>query len=407
VTRLSIPICLFLACLARPGFAAPRVSLVDGAVHEMTLLERVEGGRAILRKLVLVDGAPRIDEKADPVSVPLRSIVAATLPGQATEHSTDPFNVYRAGGDRLRGQVEGSGEELVFSSGAVSGLRMPLAEVEAVCLGTFFGQVQAAYRALFETQRATGQDAVVVNRGSKPFSFRANVVEIRKDALVVRMGEERRELARDKVFGFVRRGAERAPAAPGALVVRVQLADGGRLTLPFESLDADAVKAGGAVIRRDAVLGIEFGGDHVALLGSMEPVSVTEVALFGKAPSWRRDGMVLGGPLRMSGRVYERGIGVQAKSRLEYALGRRWNHLFVRCGIDDAASTEGLATFRVIGDGKVIKEVTRRKGEKPAVLHLDVSGVDRLVLEALPGDSYTSDLCDWAEARVYVREEGE
>ena len=27
--------------------------------------------------------------------------------------------------------------------------------------------------------------------------------------------------------------------------------------------------------------------------------------------------------------------------------------------------------------------------------------IDRLVLEALPGDSYTSDLCDWAEARVY------
>jgi hypothetical protein len=45
--------------------------------------------------------------------------------------------------------------------------------------------------------------------------------------------------------------------------------------------------------------------------------------------------------------------------------------------------------------------VKRRRGDEPAVVRLDISGVDRLVLEALPGDSYTSDLCDWAEARVF------
>ena len=59
------------------------------------------------------------------------------------------------------------------------------------------------------------------------------------------------------------------------------------------------------------------------------------------------------------------------------------------------------ATFRVIGDGKVLHEVKRRRGEEPAVLRVDISGGDRLVLEALPGASYTSDLCDWAEARVF------
>ena len=34
-------------------------------------------------------------------------------------------------------------------------------------------------------------------------------------------------------------------------------------------------------------------------------------------------------------------------------------------------------------------------------LHLDVKGVDRLVLEVEPGTSYISDFCDWADARVF------
>jgi len=73
----------------------------------------------------------------------------------------------------------------------------------------------------------------------------------------------------------------------------------------------------------------------------------------------------------------------------------------VRCGIDDAAGPEGDAIFRVHGDGRLLKEVRHRRGEEPVAVHLDVAGVDRLVLEAVPGTSYISDFCDWAEARVF------
>jgi hypothetical protein len=385
VTRLLLILCLF----ALPATAAPHVSLVDGTSHPGAILLRIEGDVAIFRK------------GSEKLRLPLRSLVAATLAAKPQTPSPDPFNLYRAGGDRLRGKVAGSGTEVTFSSKAISGLKLTLPEVEAICLGTFFGQVQANYRQLFETQRTAGRDSVVVNRGAKPFAFNGVITDIRKDALIVRMGDQTRELPRDKVYGFVRRGGERAATAEGAVLVRIILADGGRITLPLESVDDKAIRAGGAVIRRDTVMRLEFTGGHVAHLSTMDPISVDEIALFGKAPRWRRDEMVLGGALRLGGVNYGRGIGVQAKSRLEFALGGRWNRFFVICGIDDAASREGQAIFRVIGDGKVLKEVTRRRGDSPATLQIDVTGIDRLVLEALPGDSYTSDLCDWAEARVY------
>ena len=154
-------------------------------------------------------------------------------------------------------------------------------------------------------------------------------------------------------------------------------------------------------VLRDQVERIEFLGDHIAHLSDFDPIAVEQKALLGQPPSYRRDGMALGGPLRIAGRSYERGIGVLSYTRLEYVLGGRWETFFARCGIDDTAGAEGDAVFRVLGDGKVLKEVRRRRGEPPETVRVDVAGIDRLVLEALPGDSYISDFCDWAEARVF------
>ena len=366
---------------------APELSFVDGRTSTGRII-RADAEVAVIR--VGATDSP----------VPTRHLVSARTGKRAAAQSPDPFNIYLAGGDRLRGKVEGDGENVSFQSAAVRGLKVPLHTATAICLGTFFGQVQTNYRNLFFKQQAAGRDAIIVNRGSKPFSFRAAVREIRKDALVVRMGEQQRELARDKVFGFCRAAPADAPQ-PEGILVRVHLIDGGRITLPLESMTADSILAGGAVIVRSQVTRVEFVGSHIAHLSDMQPVSFDAVALFGKAPAWRADEMALGGPLVLGGRVYRRGVGVQAKSRIEYAVGRRWGRLLLVCGIDDAASREGEATFRILGDGKLIHEVKQRRGQQPTVLRLDISGVDRLVLEALPGASYTSDLCDWAEARVF------
>ena len=373
----------------RGAVAAPTgVALVDGRTQRGVLVS------ADTDKAVVLVGGKRME-------FPTRLLVSARLAPDPAEVSPVPYNLFLAGGDRLRGKVDGDGEAILFESATVKGFRTSLEQVSAVCLGTFFGQVQTNYRNLFERQRGRERESIVVNRGSKPFSFLASVLEIRKDALVVRVGDQQRELPRDKVYGFTRPAPETALLEGDAILARIHLRDGGRITLPLKQVTATSILAGDTTIDRKAVTRIEFTGNHIAHISDMQPVSADETALFGKAPRWRRDAMVLGGPLRLDGVTYARGIGVQSASRIEYALGRRWKHFFVRCGIDDAASREGEATFRVLGDGKLLHEVERRRGQAPAVLMISVSGVERLVLEVLPGASYTSDLCDWADARVY------
>lgn len=381
---------LLLVLLLSPAVVAePGVILVDGRTLDGA---RLLSGDAETITLV---------HWGNVTKVPTASVVSVTLQDLGDPPAPRPFNLYLRNGDRLAGTVRGGGEGQLRVDGAgIHGLAVPLADVKAVRFGRLVGAVQAKYDEVFAKELARGRDIVIIQRDTRPYPQPARVLAVGEKALRVRVGGVERELELHKVFGFIR-AVEAADRAATGVRVRLRLKDGGRITLPLKSIDAGTVAGPSGTIERGLAWQLEFLGDHLAHLSDFDPIDVQEVALFGKAPRWRRDEMVHGGPLRLGGHAYARGIGVQARSRLEFVLGGRWRSFFVRCGIDDLAGPEGDAVFRVYGDGQLLGEVRRRHGEKPAVLTLPVAGVDRLVLEAAPGVSYISDFCDWADARVY------
>ncbi|MHC4133799.1 MAG: NPCBM/NEW2 domain-containing protein [Planctomycetota bacterium] len=390
----ALLLALAAAAPAEPP-AAGKVVLVDG--------REIPGAR-------LLDGtATRVRlQRADKTTfeVPATHLVSVAEPKPVPHRSPHPFNLYLRNGDRLRGEVKGAGETLLLDSPGVKKLRVDLADVTAVRFGRLLVTLEAKYGEVFADERQRGRDVVVVQRDTRPFPVYARVLSLQEDALRVRIDDQMRDLPYHKVYGFVRAQDDDAAEAEG-LRVRVSLSGGGRVTLPLDRITDTVISSGETRVLRAHVDRLEFSGDHIAHLSDFDPIGVKEVALFGEAPKWRRDGMVLGGPLRMHGRLYVHGVGVSAYSRLEYALASRWSRFFVRCGIDDAAGSEGDAIFRVHGDGRLLKEVRRRHGEEPGAVHLDVKGVDRLVLEAVPGTSYISDFCDWADARVFNAQPGE
>jgi hypothetical protein len=367
----------------------PRVDLVDGSSLEGVLVS-VSDGTAVVRA---ADGSER--------RLPVESLVLATEPAPKPAPGADtPFNLYLHGGDRLRGAVTGSGEEVLLSSPVVLGFRRPLDDVLAVRFGRLLGALQASYGEAFDRELERGHDSVLVQRDTKPFPIPARVLEIKESALVVRVEDTRREIEFARVYGFVRTpDRERLP--PEGVRVRVRIAGGERITLPLERITETTVEGGGVQVARDHVDRLEFMGDHIAHLSDFDPIDVRQVTLLGAPLPWRRDAMALGSPIRLASKTYERGIGTLSYTRLEYVLGARWNTFYALCGIDDAAGAEGDAIFRVMGDGKVLAEVRRREGEPPEALRVDVTGVDRLVLETDPAGSYVSDFCDWAQARVF------
>jgi NPCBM/NEW2 domain len=375
--------------------AEGRVVLVDGSTIDGTLVS-VESGMAVVRA-----------RGGEPQQIALTSLVLATSDSSKRAPGSDsPYNLYLHGGDRLRGAVTGAGEEVRLDSPVVLGLAVPLDAVRAVRFGRLLGALQASYGEVFDRELERGRDSIVIQRDTKPFPIPARVLELGEAALAARIEDARRDIEFARVYGFVRT-PDRERAAPAGVRVRVYLAGGERVTLPLERITETTVEGGGVKVVRDHVDRLEFLGDHMAHLSDFEPIDVLQTALFGQPTPWRRDGMALGGQLRIGARTYERGIGTLSYTKLEYVLGGRWETFYARCGIDDAAGAEGDAVFRVLGDGKVLAEVRRRKGEAPETVRVDVKGIDRLVLESAPGDSYVSDFCDWADARVFSDRSGQ
>jgi hypothetical protein len=378
--------------LAAAATAGPQVSFLDG--------ERLD----VAELLVSTPERTSVRLASGVWDVPTQNIVSVDFRPRKAVSSRTLYNLYLADGGRLTGTVVGAGDRFQLTSADVEGLKVELASIRAIRFGRLLEGLQAKYDDVFRDHLARGRDAVIVQRDTKPFPISARVLAVKEKTLTIRVGDDQRDIALHKVYGFVREPDDEERAeAPAVTQVRVFMSGGARVTLPLGKIaEGEWIEAGGAALRRASTERVEFLGPHVAHVAEFDPIAVKEVALFGRARPYRKNEMVLGGTMRMKRKAYAHGVGVHAFSRLEYVLSKRWKSFFVRCGIDDAAGSEGEAIFRVIGDGKVLKEVVcRRRGSRSYALKLDVSNVDRLVLEVAPGESYASDLCNWADARVF------
>jgi hypothetical protein len=386
------PALLAVVLLSTAATAGPRVSFLDG--------ERLD----VAELLVATPDRTSVRLATGVWDVPTRNIVSVDFRKRKAVSSRTLYNLYLADGGRLHGTVTGAGDRFQLVSADVKGLKVDLASIRAIRFGRLLEGLQAKYDNVFRENLVRGRDAVIVQRDTKPFPISARVLAVKEKTLTIRVGDNERDIALHKVYGFVRQPSdEERGEAPAVMRVRAFMSGGARVTLPLEEVGSgEWIKAGGASLRRASTERVEFLGPHMAHVADFDPIAVKEVALFGRARPYRPNEMVLGGTMRMNRKAYAHGVGVHAFSRLEYVLGKRWKSFFVRCGIDDAAGSEGEAVFRVIGDGKVLMEVTcRRRGGRTHALKLDVGDVDRLVLEVAPGASYASDLCNWADARVF------
>jgi len=199
--------------------------------------------------------------------------------------------------------------------------------------------------------------------------------------------------------------AEREAGTP----VTVDLYDGSRLRGGLAGVDWDGVRLrrGGSELRLalGAVSEILLADGSVDHLSTLVPVSAEEGSPFGDEIGmvWRHrvDRSVSDTPLSVGGRVFTRGIGVHAPSRLTYDLGGEWRWLRGAVGLDDVVArlpARGSVIFRVRLDGELAWESPVRRGgdallELPA---LDLADVERLTLEVdMAADLHMGDRADW------------
>ncbi len=194
--------------------------------------------------------------------------------------------------------------------------------------------------------------------------------------------------------------------------VVVELRGGGRLSGTLLGLDARGCRlaaGGNPEIFLPARLLDEVAVDD----GSYRFLSQMPVSDGGPRSPWgasddlgmvyphRMDRARNGAPLLAGGRRWARGIGVQAPSRLTWALAEGWKELRCLVAIDDQVldqgNRRGSVIFRVRVDGEL-------RYESPVVLGgnaprpteaIDLRGAKELVLEVDELDDHVMDRADW------------
>ncbi|MFS4467802.1 NPCBM/NEW2 domain-containing protein [Maribacter sp. 2210JD10-5] len=105
-----------------------------------------------------------------------------------------------------------------------------------------------------------------------------------------------------------------------------------------------------------------------------------------------------GGPIKLLGIDYQKGIGTHATSRIKYDLDRKYKTFEVLVGIDDVTNGQGAATAYIKLDGEIAYESDLLKGkENPKSIQLDVSGITSLELHTTAkSNDKDANLVNWA-----------
>ncbi|MFB7374918.1 endo-alpha-N-acetylgalactosaminidase family protein [Streptomyces sp. NPDC056222] len=110
-----------------------------------------------------------------------------------------------------------------------------------------------------------------------------------------------------------------------------------------------------------------------------------------------------GGPLRIGGVGYAKGLGAHAPSTIRYYLGGKCTSVTAEVGVDDVQTSRGSVQFSVLADGtEKVKSPVLKATDTAWSLTADVTGATYVELVAGDGgDGNGNDHADWGNARFH------
>ena len=162
------------------------------------------------------------------------------------------------------------------------------------------------------------------------------------------------------------------------------------------SLGPDVTLAIAKIVR------VECHSHAFVYLSDLHPTDTRYCGRLHRTPAMRNDTNVTGGPIRLGGTTYRKGLGCQSKTEIDYTLDEPFHTFAATVGIDDSMQARGGVIFRVLGDGQPLAETKVLTGaDTPLAITVPIAGVNVLTLITDFGDDLDlSDHANWAGARV-------
>ncbi|MBL4849909.1 MAG: NPCBM/NEW2 domain-containing protein [Planctomycetes bacterium] len=329
-------------------------------------------------------------------------------------------------GDFIRGVVEAGDEDnLGFRSKSLGSRKISMELVRALVPG---GRTPAEERTLLAKLKPSDEvDWVLLDNGGKSsgsiVSISAGKIAIDTDTQDGDgMGQLSFDVSKVHLVSIAPLGEEKEDTSDNLLGVAL-LHDGTTLRGELVSLDDKTLTilhplAGGKGLRisRKEVAKISLQGGRFAYLSDLQPAGVEqrfpseftyEVDVWG----FKRDRSVAGGPLRLGGKTFAKGLGVHSYCKLTYRLGKRYSKFKATIGLDDSVKYLGEpgfggVVFRVLVDGKPATEypngISIKKGRPAQAIEVKLSGKQTLTLIADfdPVSLHVLGRANWADAHL-------
>ena len=388
----------YVSCLA----AAAAVLAVAVAAQEpgdSTSLVLLDG--RTLKASSLAISAGKLAGEGVPEGLSLDDLRRIDLSGAAAPVQNAAVVLDLRGGGRVLGKTATIGDDtcrLEWSHGEK--LTLPIDVVRAVRLdpATPHPEFDKAVAA-----PAADADRIFFQVDGKFDRLSGLIVSLTADELTFQFEGQERTLPRNRLYGIALAQAQADEDRTRCLVF---LKDGSRLAGDLTNLaDGQATVelpgGGKAAFPWSATVKVEIRSSRVAYLSDLNPTSAQESPLVTLTRPWQRDKNVLAGPLTLGTKIYDKGIGVHARSSLTFAAGKQYDTLAAVIGIDAAAGGKGDCVFSVLGDGQPIYSQRVQGNDPPRVLKVEIGGYDEVTLLVEPGaDLDLADHANWCDVRM-------
>ena len=304
--------------------------------------------------------------------------------------------------------VKGTEAHIMLVGGGV--VEMPTRSIDDVRFREHTGALAEQWSEITKADRSG--DLLIVRKNDALDFLNGVVRDVADDVVQFELDGDVLRVRRQKVDGILYRVADHKEATS-----QCTLADaaGSQLHVASLELAGESLRrrtAAGVEIERPlaAWTRIDFSQGNLQYLGDLKPESVEWTPYLGEADDSAAaraffrpsvDKSLDGGPLRLGGREYAKGLAVRSRTELSYRLPEKYRTFAATAGIDDRLRPAGSVRLVIMGDERTLFDGTLSGEDAPRAIELDVSGVSRLKLIVDFGeDMDVGDALDLCEARL-------
>ncbi len=325
--------------------------------------------------------------------------------------------------------------QLSVQSSVRGPLVIPRSIVRAIRLSAVNLEWVKEWRAFL--QRNNAEDMLILTkRDGSGLDFYSGVISATsEDKVDFVLDGDTVPVSRTRIYGLIFAAAE--PESNGTIALR--LSDGSEIIIQKVIMEGDSLKVETSwnqmlTVRLANVQSIDFSRGRFHYLSDLDPVKETYSGIhprgslleellraddvLGKETLrlWKlhRDKVPMGPfgplPLTLRGKVYEKGIWLFPRCRIDYALDGEYSRFQTIAGVDDEVAfncskpgSPSKVQLMILADGDESWKQLIEAPADPVRINLDVSGIRTLsILVGFGDDDSACDFLDLADARLLV-----